>query len=269
MDDDKKDLKKNFPNGFVWFLMAAFFLAFMVQNFIDTKFAKVAFSYQLEHLVNLQLIQPEDSRKTALNDNLVTFSGKFREKETDEGKNRFKYLSLLHSNHDLVADKEHLESELAIHRNKVVDAAEWYLALTGVKVPPEGYVVVDESLPTEKNYSITISQQPQKSVVSLLDLEKQLAALQAAPTDQGVIDYGKTLQVFVQSVRSPILGIGNEQIKEQLRGIEAKLLSQQTSKEKDAIALYAGVTEELKTLLASINTNEGGAFDAAAKCAQL
>ena len=66
----------------------------MVQNFIDTKFAKVSFSYQLEHLVNLQLLQPEDSHKIALNDNLVTFSGKFRDRLTDEGKNRFKFLEL-------------------------------------------------------------------------------------------------------------------------------------------------------------------------------
>lgn len=261
MDDDKKDLKKNFPNGFVWFLMAAFFLAFMVQNFIDTKFAKVAFSYQLEHLVNLQLIQPEDSRKTALNDNLVTFSGKFREKETDEGKNRFKYLSLLHSNHDLVADKERLESELVTQRNKVVDAAEWYLALTGINVPADGYIVVDESLPSEKNYSITIKQQPQKSVVSLVELQKLLTALQASPTEQSAIDYGKVLQGFIQSVRSPILGIGNESTKEQLRGIEAKLASLQGSKEplSASVALYANISEELQTLLSSINTNEGGA----------
>src|SRR6478752_90020 len=98
-DDNKQDLKKGFPSGFIWFLLAAFLMALMVQNFIDTKFAKVSFSYQLEHLVNLQLIQPEDSRKIALNDNLVTFSGKFRERFTEEGKNRYKFLELSNANH--------------------------------------------------------------------------------------------------------------------------------------------------------------------------
>src|ERR1700688_885671 len=111
-EDKKSDIKKSFPNGFVWFLLAAVFLALMVQNFIDTKFAKVSFSYQLEHLVNLQLIQPEDSRKIALNDNLATFSGKFRERLTEEGKNRFKYLELLHTNHELVREKERVSHEL-------------------------------------------------------------------------------------------------------------------------------------------------------------
>ena len=83
-----KILRKAMSNSFIWFLMAAFLFALMVQNFIETKFAKVSFSYQLEHLVNLQLLQPEESHKIALNDNLVTFSGKFRDRLTDERKNK-------------------------------------------------------------------------------------------------------------------------------------------------------------------------------------
>lgn len=98
-DDNKQDFKKGMSNSFVWFLMAAFLFALMVQNFIDTKFAKVAFSYQLEHLVNLDLLQPEDNHKIALNDNLVTFSGKFRDRLTEEGKTRYKYLELLDTHH--------------------------------------------------------------------------------------------------------------------------------------------------------------------------
>src|ERR1700723_4643638 len=107
-DDQKQDFKKNVPSGFVWFLVAAFIMALMVQNFVETKFAKVSFSYQLEHLVNLQLIHPEDSHKIALNDNLVTFSGKFRDRLTEEGKNRFKFLELLNTNHELAREKERL-----------------------------------------------------------------------------------------------------------------------------------------------------------------
>src|ERR1700728_2469249 len=121
-DDKKQDFKKSFPNSFIWFLMAAFLFALMLQNFIDTKFAKVSFNYQLEHLVNLQLIQPEDSRKTALNDNLVTFSGKFRDRLTEEGKNRYKYLDLLHTNHLLVADKDRITRELSGSKEKVISA---------------------------------------------------------------------------------------------------------------------------------------------------
>ncbi|MFI5344159.1 MAG: cell division protein FtsH, partial [Chlamydiales bacterium] len=111
-DDNKQDYKKGMSNSFIWFLMAAFLFALMVQNFIETKFAKVSFSYQLEHLVNLQLLQPEESHKIALNDNLVTFSGKFRERLTDEGKVRYKYLELLNGNHEISAEQTHIKNEL-------------------------------------------------------------------------------------------------------------------------------------------------------------
>src|ERR1700719_5402952 len=117
-DDNKQDFKKGMSNSFIWFLMAAFLFALMVQNFIDTKFAKVSFSYQLEHLVNLQLLQPEDSQKIALNDNLVTFSGKFRDRLTEEGKARYKYLELLNSNHELKAEQARIKNDLKTIKTK-------------------------------------------------------------------------------------------------------------------------------------------------------
>jgi len=261
MDDDKKqDLKKNFPNGFIWFLLAAFFMAMMVQNFIETKFAKVSFSYQLEHLINLQLIQPEDSRKIALNDNLVTFSGKFRERITEEGKNRYKYLELLHNNHELSADKERVEKELGAMRSKVIDAAEWYLALTGTPIPTGGYSVIDEFFHgSDKNYSVVLLESPIKKVVSLTDLEKQLALIQAAPTEQNVHAYGKSLAELLQNVRSPLLGIGNETMKETLKNLEIKISNPTlaTSSLSDQLHLYAETSKELNQLLDSIGEEEG------------
>src|SRR3989442_313731 len=106
MNDKKNDSKKGFSGNFVFFLIAAIFLIMMVQSFLETKAAKVSFSYQLEHLINLGLIQPDESRKTAINDSLVTFSGHFRDKLTDEAKTRYKYLELLNSNHELNHQKE-------------------------------------------------------------------------------------------------------------------------------------------------------------------
>ena len=76
MAGEKKELNKGFPNGLLLFVLAAVLLVLTVQNFMETKIAKVSFSYQLEHLVNLQLIEPDDSRKIALNDNLVGWGSK-------------------------------------------------------------------------------------------------------------------------------------------------------------------------------------------------
>ena len=227
-EDKKQDFKKSFPNSFIWFLVAAFLFAFMVQNFIDTKFAKVSFSYQLEHLVNLQLIQPEDSHKIALNDNLVTFSGKFRDRLTDEGKSRFKYINLLHSNHELVLEKERLAKELTQSRDKIVSAAEWYLMLNGSPLPKNGYTVIDDLYNTpEKDNSVIIRELPKRQVISLADLKQQFAALSHAmgnaPSESDLQPFGRSLTELVSNLRAPALGIGNEAMKQDLKNIDRDL----------------------------------------------
>ena len=63
--------------------------------------AKVSFGHQAEHLVNLDLIQPQDSRKVALNDNLMTFSKKFKKSLSNDSKARNRYLELLKGNHEV------------------------------------------------------------------------------------------------------------------------------------------------------------------------
>ena len=91
-----------------------------MQNLTAEKTAKVSFSYQLERLVNLDLIQSDDSRKIALNDNLVTFSGKFKDKLSDDAKAHYRYLELLEKNHELSSDKEHINLELASLLSKML-----------------------------------------------------------------------------------------------------------------------------------------------------
>src|SRR3984885_1196759 len=231
-EENKPDLKKNLPNTFIWFLMAAFILALMVQNFIETKFASVSFSYQLEHLVNLQLIQPEESRKTALNDNLVTFSGKFRDRLTEEGKNRYKFLELLNNNHHLIEDKNRLDRELTAQRVKIIDSADLFLHLSGASVPPKGYVVIDDLLGTgdDQNRSIIIRELSPKSTVSLPDLKKEYLSLAAAPTEESVKQYGASVVELIRNFRSPALGIGNETIKQALRNLDQEVANANMAK---------------------------------------
>lgn len=260
MSDDKKtDFKKGFPNGFIWFLMAAFLLALLVQNYIDTKFAKVSFSYQLEHLVNLQLLQPEDSRKTALNDNLVTFSGKFRDRQTDEGKKRYKYLDLLNNNHELTAEKEKVSNELANQKGKVVDAADLFLHLSGLPIPKEGYVVIDDFNSTQdKDNSIIINELSKKNIVSLADLKQQLAELKVNGTPGSVVAFGKSLDDLIRSFRSPALGIGTESIKQNLRNLdtEVSLANDGTGTTAQKVAVYDRVITNLQGVVNDLNQEE-------------
>src|SRR5438132_462154 len=103
MSNDKKNAegKKGLPGGFFIFLLAALLLLFTFQNMSGDKAGQVAFSHQVEPLVNLDLIQKDESRKISLNDNLVTFSGKFKERLSEESKMRYRYLELLNRNHEL------------------------------------------------------------------------------------------------------------------------------------------------------------------------
>ena len=223
-DDKKQDFKKNLPNNFIWFLMGAFLFALLIQNFLETNFAKVGFSYQLESLVDLQLIQPEDSRKTAINDNLVSFSGKFRERLTEEGKNRYKFLELLNANHDLVAQRDHLEKDLGVEKVKILDAADWFLHLSGLPVPATGYIIVDSLFSTpEKDNGVVLEKISNKKVTSLADLQKQFGVLTSNANETSLFDFGKQLSDLIIAFRSPMLGIGNEVMKQKLKEIDKSI----------------------------------------------
>lgn len=258
-NDGKQDFKKGLSNSFIWFLMAAFFLAFMVQSFIDTKIAKVSFSYQLEHLINLQLIQPEDSRKIALNDNLVTFSGKFRDRRTDEGKKRFKFLELLNENHQLKQELAQASDDLKSLRSKVIDSAQWYLQLTGVAIPSQGFIVIDDFYSTsEDDYSVVIRSVSSKKGESLKDLKQRFDSFGDSPSYQEANDFGNDIITLVRNFRSPLLGIGNQGMKLQLKKIEddiEKIIgSKATPQEK--MESYHQMLALLKNLADKLNTVE-------------
>jgi len=249
-DDNKQDFKKGMSNNFIWFLMAAFLFALMVQNFIETKFAKVSFSYQLEHLVNLQLLQPEDSRKIALNDNLVTFSGKFRDRLTDEGKVRYKYLELLDINHDLTSEQSRIRADLKNTQTKVTDAAVLFLQLTGQDVPKGGYVVVSDFFNTASDdNSIVVKEVPASRTENLVGLAKEINALAADADATAIKSAESSLSEVLRGFRSPALGIGNEGVKQNLKDLDKQF----TDANADSVTTAARV-DVYKNILAGLTT---------------
>ena len=78
------DQKKGFPGGFLLFFLAAILIILGVQSLTSDTSGKVSFSHQAEHIANLDLTVPSENRKIAQNDNLVTFSGKFRDSLSEE-----------------------------------------------------------------------------------------------------------------------------------------------------------------------------------------
>lgn len=255
-DDRKQEPKKGIPNGFIWFLMGAFLLALMVQSMIDTKFAKVAFSYQLEHLVNLQLIQPEDSRKTAANDNLVTFSGKFRERLTEEGKHRYKYLELLDQNHKLEQQRIDIEREIDTQKNKALDATDWFLNLSGLPMPKEGYVIADTPYPNlDKDSSILLTALSPRSTQNLASLKQQYASLTPSSPPALLAQFAKELDDLIRNFRSPLLGIGNESLKLKLRELDRATSSENIKdmSPADQLQLYGQALTQLSQIVDQLN----------------
>lgn len=258
-DDKKNEFKKNFPGAFIWFLVAAFVMVLMVQNFIDTKFAKVSFSYQLEHLVNLDLIHPEESRKTAINDNLVTFSGKFREQNSEDGKARFKYLELLNAHHKLLSDKSQIEKELQTLQNSIKDSANLYLQLSGLPIPKNGYSVFeDQENLINGDKSVNIKSLPAKSLESLPELQSQYASISKDASKEKVDQLGRSIADFLRNLRSPQLGIGNEAVKQTLRQIDTDVENVNNSETSTPLrlAVYEKSLSKLNDIISDLNQYE-------------
>ena len=196
---------------------------------MTTKNAKVAFSHQVEHLVNLTFNLPEESRKVSLNDNLVSFSGKFRESETDEGRRRYKYLELLEANHNLKNCLE--ESGFPLNRleGEIREAANWFLQISGEPIPAGGYRVVEESIrsPQDVKTTIVIKHEKPKEMVNLRRLKYQLTQIGAQINNgsyqEALNAFESELALLIGNFRSPVLGIGAESMKQELKTLEKNL----------------------------------------------
>ncbi|NDD58379.1 MAG: ATP-dependent zinc metalloprotease FtsH [Chlamydiae bacterium] len=251
-DNNNKSEKKGLPGGFFVFLLAVILIVLSVQNLNGDKNARVSFSHQVEHLVNLDLIQKEDSKKVALNDNLVTFSGKFKDKVSDEAKAHYRYLELLNKNHELTAERSRLEFELSSLRSSVKDSANWFLQISGLSIPKMGFVIVDSMFNTsQQDNSIVIKEIVDKHVLSLTELQKRLSTINS---EEQIKAFGPDLLTLIQEFRSPVLGIGAENLKQQLRDLEQKVLALQDDQAKVTVEQFFTVYRESLATLKSIVT---------------
>ncbi|MCH9627019.1 MAG: ATP-dependent zinc metalloprotease FtsH [Chlamydiales bacterium] len=262
MTQDKKNTnepKKSFPTTFFLFLLAIILIVITLQNFMSTKSANVAFSHQVEHLVNLQLIVPEDSRKVSLNDNLVTFSGKFRERLTEEGRKRYRYLELLETNHTLTNQKDEILANLNRQETSIEDGAKWFLEISGTPVPAGGYRVIEEvyDLPEREN-AVVIETPPTKKMINLPALEERLQQINRSlspASQQDLAAFESDLAILVGNFRSPVLGIGAESMKQKLKSYTKEIegVSGETYSPAEKVAVYGQVLVGLQGMVAELN----------------
>jgi len=252
MAKKNRKLNKNLSNSFVWLMMAAFFFAVVLQNFLETKTAKVSFSYQLESLVNLQLIEPEYSKKIALNDNLVTFSGKFKEKRSEESKARYKFLELLDQHHQISHEVQNLEKELKSSRENVLDSARWFLQLSGENVPSSGYEILDSSYNTPKHdFQIVITSAPSLNTVSYAHIKKSLEKLKSGvEVDDQVIQ--DQLSTLIRQLQSPLLGVGSQTLKKELQDAQS-ILESSKDEAGSKVELYEQVFAQIGQVINTLS----------------
>lgn len=259
-DSPQEKPRRGFPGGFFLFLLLALLIALTVQNFLTTKHANVSFSYQVQHLVNLELVIPEDSRMTALNDNLVTFSGRFQEKLTDEGKRRYHFLDLLHQQDQLEEKRLLLEEELTGTRKEILAAADLFFHLTGRPLPESGYTIFSwHPLAPEVGSAITLSTLSDRQMVTLHQLESDYAALGSSQLSADSFKkFSNDFKGLVQAFRSPALGIGSEVLKDQLRSIEARLASVAELPAAEQLTAYEPLLRRLQGVVSELGQPVNG-----------
>lgn len=252
--------KKGLPGGFLIFLLAAILLFLTFQNVSGDKKGQVAFSHQVEHLVNLDLIQKEDSRKIALNDNLVTFSGKFKERLSEDAKARYRFLELLNLNHQLHAEKVHLSEELSTLRQNVQESANWFLLLSGEPIPKGGYKVVDPVYDTQHSESsIILKSVSDREIVNLKELDRRFAKLTEMPTEASLLSFNKDLLTLLQGFRSSALGIGNEEMKQRLKNLEQTAVQANKLNSEQQLTFYRDALHQLNGIVNNLGRSENNA----------
>lgn len=261
MAKDKKmkpEQKKSFPTAFFFLLFGVIFGVITVQNLLATKKARVSFSHQLEHLVNLKLLVPEDSRKIALNDNLVSFSGRFRETLTTEGQLRYHYLELIDQQHRLDVDLDETNKALEKLSSEVKNSVQWFSAISGTSLSDTVIApTVDVKDSTLEAFVVRGVEPPH--LINLRVLEDRFQLLRGGD----VRLFGSDLYELIGKYASPALGIGSERMKRELKEIYQQVeetLTRQFSSE-EALSIYQRALHTLREISqALLMVEDGGCF---------
>jgi cell division protease FtsH len=262
MNNDNKmkpESKKKMPGGFFILFLIAVLIVLVYQNLAHDKSGKVSFSYQVEHLVNLDLLDKDYNKKISLNDNLVTFTGKFKESLQDDSKARFRFLEILSKNHELKDEQVRLVKDLSLLEKNVKEAADLFLHLSAISLPKGGYRVIDPYYDSsERVNAIVLKTLSSKEIISIQDVEKELKVVSLNSSEESVEAVGRNLSLLIQHFRSPALGIGSESLKNQLQQIHEEVDTTfnkpETSSVKQKLVTYQECIAELHLIINELNT---------------
>lgn len=256
--------KKGFSRNFFLILVAAFFLILTMQSLSSTKGSKVSFSHQVEHLVNLGLLKGDQSEKTAQNDNLVTFKGRFKDSLTQDAKDRYRFLQLLSARNSLASSKSSLSRQLDRLQESAFSSAGQFLAVVGVALPKDGFAVVSHYFnSSSRDNAVIIKSLPSYSGTPLTQIAEQIKVLEGktevSATEVAAI--GSGLTGVVQSLRSPAIGIGSESAKMELSQINKRLSSLENESgqsPRELMGAYSQIAVSLDSVVEGLMQETGG-----------
>jgi cell division protease FtsH len=252
------DVKKGFPGGFLLLFLAAILIFLGVQSLTSEGAGKVAFSHQAEYLTDLNLIVPEENRKIAQNDNLVTFSGKFRDTLPADSTDRYKYLELLNKNHELQGEESRLLAELTVLQKNVQDSSDLFLRLSDQDLK-NGYTVVGTLYDTpERQSSVVIRNLSSGDVVNQNVAASALDAALQDPSPENVDEARKEISDLLALLRSPALGIGSESVKAELKAMSDRMQKVSGSSLEQQLVVYRNTLGQISSTIADIGRETEG-----------
>jgi cell division protease FtsH len=252
-ENKNPDKKKGFPGILIFFIIAAFALLLM-KNTVQEEKANVSFSHQIEHLVNLDLLQLTHSNKVAINENLVSFSGKFRDKKSEQAENRFRFLTLLDENKTLKQEEKLSKEKMDAALGEMKKAASYFYELTGDNNKTSEIII-----PATDKFGIEIDEVAvnlQSSKGGAVSLKQVDALYEAIVVNRGgnfeLQALESKLKSLVSEFRSSKLGIGAKSLKNLLADCET-LLQNSTD-----IATFGLIIKNLKTVALSLSKEVNG-----------
>ncbi|MCH9612453.1 MAG: ATP-dependent zinc metalloprotease FtsH [Chlamydiia bacterium] len=242
--------KRKFPGSFILVILAGILILLTLYQQSEAKTANVSFSHQFEPLVNLDLINPEKSKKVASsNDSLVTASGEFRESRTEESLRREKFLEYLSKKDDLLIQKERLATELKKGKGDVSRQAANYLSLRGAQVGQNGVSIVDQSYDApDQDFAVTVHSINESPAYNYVHLKQLYVAYQKEPNQKNTDALNENMGPFLSAMQSSSIGVSAEGLKEQLR-------SAQTEYERKN---YHGAMEQIHDVMVTLDKKQNG-----------
>ena len=218
--------KSGISSILIFFIIGAFVLLLM-RNTEGVERANVSFSHQIEHLVNLDLLQPKFSAKTAINENLVSFSGKFRDKKSEESKKRFRYLTLLEESNQFKEVKKESLKKIGKEQKQILANATYFYQLIGKKSLSSTQVIVPRY--EEKGVLLSPIILDLRSInpfpVTLSSVDAYYQFLVKNSGGKEVSKLHRQLKILVSDFRSSKVGIGQRNIKNLLDSSSNLLLT--------------------------------------------